>query len=581
MSEQPVPVPEQTPEQQAFLARERAERGADQPREKIEKHNGSETKVQNHATVMPPLAKRLALHKQRMLETEIEVELGSLDSPPLGEAALAATKGLVTKNVPIFQRAGALVHPVVTSAFNANRGHIKVVSLVVMDAVALKAWLMRNIKFTRRTRDGEKRFVNPGREISMLIVRDRAAWLFPSISALISSPTLRPDGSLLSVPGYDASTGLLLLNSPAMPLIALRPTRADAKDALRVLIELLVEFPFCDEDSRSVALSLILSVLLRGALDFVPLHLITATSSGSGKSFIVDIASMIATGKSAAVVAATRSADELEKRIGAELMTGRVLISIDNLNGVLSSELLCQSVTQDFISFRRLGSSSVEGIGNTAVFCANGNNIQIADDLARRTILAQLDAKMEKPWDRPFKQDPIELIAADRGKYIGAALTISLAYLAAGEPEVRGSVNGFKRWDRFVRSPLVWLGEADPISTMKAARDGDPGLQVRAAVLNSMASFFGPGQDRGVTAAQIVETVSPEAVLNVQATLLAQRKALREALIAAVGAGKEISPVKLGYWLKANKGQIIGGQRLWGELDRTKTMHWWVEEVKG
>jgi hypothetical protein len=46
-----------------------------------------------------------------------------------------------------------------------------------------------------------------------------------------------------------------------------------------------------------------------------------------------------------------------------------------------------------------------------------------------------------------------------------------------------------------------------------------------------------------------------------------------EALIVAAGVGNEISPVKLGYWLRASKGQIVDGPRLCGELDRTKVMY--------
>lgn len=515
-----------------------------------------------------------ALHKP-------EIQLGPKDSALVGRAAHDAMLALVARKAPIFQRAGALVQPIVSPGFSADGGRINVVNLVEINAVALKAVLMRQLTFVRKQTDSGPRPVNPGFEIPHLILKDREVWPFPEIAGLINAPTLRPDGSLLQAEGYDDATGLLLMNSPQMQPIRPNPSRADAEAALMMLKELLAEFPFVDEEGRSVALSLIISTLVRGALDKVPLHVITAPAAGSGKSYVLDVASMVATGETAAVVAATGSVDELEKRIGAELIAGRILISLDNINGVLSSELLCQAVTQDSISLRPLGSSNLEKVANRSVFSANGININPADDLTRRTLLARLDAGVERPWERPFRQDPVRMVAAERGRYIAAALTLPLAYIAAGEPAVPGGVNGFGRWCRFVRGPLVWLGEADPIATMGAARDGDPKLQTKAAVLGTMAVLFGTSKEAGRTAAQLIESVgsSLDSVLGSNASHAADRKALREALMSAAGVGKEINAQKLGYWLRQSKGQIVGGLRLCGEPDRRSVTRWWVERA--
>ena len=63
---------------------------------------------------------------------------------------------------------------------------------------------------------------------------------------------------------------------------------------------------------------------------------------------------------------------------------------------------------------------------------------------------------------------------ADRGSYIAAALTIVRAYLAADCPGLLPPVASFRDWSHLVRSPLVWLGRADPVDTMEAARADDP-----------------------------------------------------------------------------------------------------------
>ena len=45
----------------------------------------------------------------------------------------------------------------------------------------------------------------------------RGIWRFPPLEGVITTPTLRPDGSLLSTPGYDPTTGLYL-DSHAAPI---------------------------------------------------------------------------------------------------------------------------------------------------------------------------------------------------------------------------------------------------------------------------------------------------------------------------------------------------------------------------
>src|SRR5262249_50753972 len=146
-------------------------------------------------------------------------------------------------------------------------------------------------------------------------------------------------------------------------------------------------------------------------------------------------------------------------------------------------------------------------------------------------------------------------------------------------------LNGFAQWSRLVRAPLMWLGEDDPILTMEAAREGDARLQTKGAALAAIAELFGLGEGRGRTAAQMIEATEPSSgamyvkkLLSAPMNPTGKQKALREALMAVAGQGKEIAPAKLGYWLRQSKGQIVGGLRLCGKQDRTRMMHWWIEK---
>src|SRR3546814_9132201 len=99
---------------------------------------------------------------------------------------------------------------------------------------------------------------------------------------------------------------------------------------------------FVGAADKAVALSLIVSAVVRGALAHIPLHLIKAPSIGSGKSFLVDLANVVATGQRCAAVAARSEKEKWERQIAMALHGGDPIVSLDNFNGELRSDLLAQ-----------------------------------------------------------------------------------------------------------------------------------------------------------------------------------------------------------------------------------------------
>src|SRR4051794_40004576 len=183
---------------------------------------------------------------------------------------------------------------------------------------------------------------------------------------------------------------------------------------------------------------------------------------GTGKSKLVDIASMIATGHEAPVLSQGKTEEEMEKRLGAALIAGDALISFDNCEQPLGGELLCQALTQPTLKIRILGKSMLVSLPTDALFCATGNNLVIAGDMTRRTIIATLDPKVERPETREFASDPIEVIRGDRATYVEAALVVLRAFIVAGSPKQGAKPLGsFESWSRLVRDALLWLGEPD------------------------------------------------------------------------------------------------------------------------
>ena len=208
--------------------------------------------------------------------------------------------------------------------------------------------------------------IDPPHDIARTILARDGDWQhFLPLAGVITTPTLRPDGSILSEAGYDPATRLLLVDPPAMPPIPQRPNRDDALTAIAVLDALLTEFPFVNDASHAVALSALMTPVARGAMQVAPMHAFDAPEAGSGKSYLIDLASAIATGEIAPAIAAGRDEAETEKRLAAELMTGQPIISIDNFNGDLSGDFLCQVIERPLVKPRILGRSETQRIENT------------------------------------------------------------------------------------------------------------------------------------------------------------------------------------------------------------------------
>src|SRR4029077_1079050 len=125
--------------------------------------------------------------------------------------------------------------------------------------------------------------IDPPTAVAQVILHRHGEWRFPRASGVITCPTMRPDGSLVMTPGYDPQTRLILIDPPPMPNVPANPSRDDALMALAILEGLLDEFPFADAASRSVALSALITPVVRAAFPVAPMHVISAPEAGSGK----------------------------------------------------------------------------------------------------------------------------------------------------------------------------------------------------------------------------------------------------------------------------------------------------------
>ena len=236
----------------------------------------------------------------------------------MSREASEGERALLSAGAPIYQRGLMLTRPVMHEVDAAGGRRALIAQLARIELPYMRDLLCRCAvwrKFDRR-RDAEIK-IDPPASVAQVILHRQGEWGFPPVVGVITTPTMRPDGSLLVKAGYDAQTRLILIDPPPMPSISADPSRGEALAALSVLESLLEEFPFTDEPSRSVALSALTSPVVRGAFPVAPMHVISAPEAGSGKSYLVDLAAAIATGQPCPVIAGGRTEEETEKRLGA------------------------------------------------------------------------------------------------------------------------------------------------------------------------------------------------------------------------------------------------------------------------
>lgn len=397
-------------------------------------------------------------------------------------------------------------------------------------------------------------------------------WPFPPLRGVIATPTLRPDGSLLDKPGYDDKTGFYLFDPPTMPPIPAHPTRADAEVALDLLTGLLDEFRLAADKgiSRAAAIALLMTPVLRAAMPVVPMFVITKPEAGTGGTYLVNLAAMIATGELAPVLALSTNPEENEKRLGAAALAQHPVIALDNVSSTLEGDFLCQVTEQPRPRVRRLGSSELVTIDNSFTVIADGNQVEIRGDMVRRTVRIELDANMEDPDTRTFDHDPLAEVERDRGRYVAAILTIARAYASAGYPDALTPKPSYKEWSRLVRSALKWLDLPDPCGGTDKLRAADPIRAARALVFDAWINHLDTG--KLYTTGEIIEYARQNG-----------KKDLWDALteVARSRAAPEPDPTKLGLWLNKNLNTVAHEHKLTVNRDDKKRPKWKLAKLGG
>lgn len=473
---------------------------------------------------------------------------------------------LIQSGEPVYQRGGQLVRPVhIPVGIKVQGVDIPPGTLVLEPVTA--AWLgntltreARFVKPDSRTKDAWVRCDCPA-IYPRTYVELVGEWRVPYLAGITECPLILPDGRILTEPGYDPESGLYFRYTGPSLDVPEEPTRADAMQALNVLLDVISEFPFINESDKSVALSYFLTVIQRRVLPTAPYHIVDAPMPGSGKGLLADIGAIIATGKPSTTVSLGTDEHETEKRVSASIMRGVAILNVDNIETALLGSFLCSFATQETLDIRILGthkSVTIPTSSTTIVF--TGNNVLVQGDLTRRVLLSRIDPEVERPDERTFKRKDLRRYTLNRrAKLLTAILTILKAHHHAGRPSHQKPVYGsFTDWDETIRSALIWLGCADPLETRENVDSADTSKDELFALLSQLSVMYG---NQKFTTAMVGDAVKPKRVVNSNGgyTERPADENLLRALEPIAFARDRFNGHMFGKYLAANRGKVMGG----------------------
>ena len=384
---------------------------------------------------------------------------------------------------------------------------------------------------------------------------------FRKLTAICTAPILRPDGSVLDVPGHDEKTGLLYVIAEVQPpVVPHSPTAADALDALALLWAPFHMFPIVDPVSVGVLISSLLSAALRPALPTCPAYGFDAPSAGTGKTLIAKCVGALSTGSDVSVMPPAKDEEEWRKRLFAGLRGGDTVLLLDNVREPLGNAAIDSFITSCTYKDRILGESTTQELPNKALFLITGNNLVLTGDTHRRVLMVRLDAQQERPFTRQFAFDPLASVMRDRQCLVVAALTIVRAFIAAGRPQSGpGRIASFELWDDLVRQPLCWLKQfsdasgrmdlpqfADPAESITRSESENPDQAKLSAILQAWHATFGSNSTTVAT------TIALDPLRNVL---------LCDAIEEIAGQRGVINSRMLGRWIERHAEQRNGGLR--------------------
>lgn len=319
-------------------------------------------------------------------------------------------------------------------------------------------------------------------KLAQMILRQQAPRL-PTLTGVAEWPMVGPSGDIIAgARGYDPATGLYFDIDPKLQIDE-RVTAEAGAAWLRE--EFLADFPFEDPTDEAAALGMMIAFMQRPLMKICPAFATVAPQPKSGKSTLIEVASLAVHGFPIASHALAEEDEELRKAIHSLMVAKFPAVLFDNVGRgrTVTSDHLAKLLTSEIATDRTLGASETRKEVNSLLVTFTGNNIEFAHDMASRVIVIRLNARTADPMRRTFRHRDVKTWAAGQRNNVLSAL-VALVRAGLRAPELsEGNRSRFDEFDEWiVKAVFVATGVDIRRKLDDVDSDSDEDAEARAAL---------------------------------------------------------------------------------------------------
>lgn len=328
--------------------------------------------------------------------------------------------------------------------------------------LALIGRLTEACRFVQTTKKGGEIERLPTASVTNCLFNQKRFKHLQNLSGLQCQPLLRPNGDVLSRPGYDVESGRFVILNDSFGDVM------DSSNAVTLLTELLHQFPL--DGNYAAVIAYFLTIACRGTIQGqVPCFVFDGNRPGVGKGLLARIGVIIGEGVAPPAYPGFPSNEELRKLLTSVAMQGASHLLFDNVSGLFGGPVLEAALTSGTITDRLLSKNDQVTLPFRSTVVCTSNGYQPTSDMVRRSITIELDSDNPTPHLRDdFEIDDLEAHVRDeRPLFLMAAISIVSQHLKAGCPS-HGlkPIGSFSDWDRIIRAAVVNAGLGDPCASL-------------------------------------------------------------------------------------------------------------------
>jgi hypothetical protein len=268
--------------------------------------------------------------------------------------------------------------------------------------------------------------------------------------------------------------------------------------ATKFLRDLLSEFPFAEDQGRSLSVQ-IAAMVSRFAFTLlprsaqIPFFCWNANSPRSGKSLLVKIVEIPVAGY-CRMMTLPDEKEEVAKVLDSAVLSGYPSLIFDNIRRPLGDEPALEAfATSSVHSGRRMGGNRTFEVKKQVMVMFTSNATQVSTDLMGRIVFVDLFNPEADPQARhishPIDDEYLERPQV-RQSILSALWSLVHAWDAAGRPDGNGRLVGFEQWSRVIGGIVEHAGFGSPLRRPEAEDFGDPDGKDMITLVSKLADGY-------------------------------------------------------------------------------------------